>query len=141
MRLASTAAMLALAITVANDYRSQGIVTTFISVSLHPAPIIAIDGDTIRRGSERYRLVGIDAPEIRTAKCDAERVLGRTAKAWLQFAIWRTSRVEIVATGARDKYGRQLARLMLDSRDAGELLTARGLARQYDGGARRGWCG
>ena len=38
-----------------------------------------VDGDTIRLGRRRVRLIGIDAPEIAGAQCPAERALGERA--------------------------------------------------------------
>lgn len=39
-----------------------------------------------------------------------------------------------------DRYGRTLARMMLDGLDVAELLIAENLARKYAGGRRQGWC-
>lgn len=44
----------------------------------------AIDGDTLTAGEETIRILNIDAPETRDAKCDAERRLGHVAKRRLQ---------------------------------------------------------
>lgn len=44
-------------------------------------PAIVIDGDTIRLGSERIRILGIDTPEMGSnARCNAERRLADVAK-------------------------------------------------------------
>jgi len=42
-------------------------------------PLVVIDGDTTDRGAVRYRLIGIEAPEIRQAKCPKEHALGLAA--------------------------------------------------------------
>ncbi len=41
----------------------------------------------------------------------------------------------------RDKYRRQIARLILDGTDVADILIPEGHAEPYDGGARRDWCG
>ena len=39
----------------------------------------AVDGDTLRCGAERVRVVGLDAPELHGARCPAELRLARAA--------------------------------------------------------------
>ena len=72
------------------------------------------DGDTIRAGGEKVRLVLIDAPESSTNKRAADPVeleLGKKAKAALTELIQKGgNRVYLeVAPEARDRYGRLLA--------------------------------
>lgn len=45
--------------------------------------ILVVDGDTIKVGGQRLRLKGIATPEILDAQCEAEKVLGEKAKAFL----------------------------------------------------------
>jgi len=46
----------------------------------HTPPAIVIDGDTIRLGAERIRILNIDAPETEgRARCNAERRLAAVA--------------------------------------------------------------
>ena len=52
--------------------------------SCTPPVATAIDGDKLRDGDEVLRIIGIDAPEIENARCDAERELGQRAKARLE---------------------------------------------------------
>jgi hypothetical protein len=49
------------------------------SAPIEPGQIEVVDGDTIRVGSETFRLVGFDAPETYRAKCPSERELGNRA--------------------------------------------------------------
>jgi endonuclease YncB( thermonuclease family) len=39
----------------------------------------------------------------------------------------------------KEKYGRTLVDLICDGKDVGEMLIAKGLAREYDGGHKEGW--
>ena len=97
-----------------------------------------IDGDTLRCGSERVRLLGIDAPELR-ARCPHERRLAIQARDRLE---------ELLAGGYRlvrsgrdvDRYGRRL-RVVVDlrGRSIGDVLVAEGLARTWSG-RREPWC-
>ena len=43
--------------------------------------VYVIDGDTLALARERIRLLGIDAPETRDARCERERVAGYETKA------------------------------------------------------------
>jgi endonuclease YncB( thermonuclease family) len=137
---ATLVAATALTLAVANDIGGDGILTRHVAALLWPAPIVASDGDTVRQGGERYRLIGFDAPEVRAAKCDEERVLGRVAGVRLQLMIWTARTAKLAPTAKRDRYGRVLAHLLIDGRDAGDVLIERGLARRYDGGHRQPWC-
>ena len=70
----------------------------------------AIDGDTLRCGDERYRLLGIDAPELpghcRNGRACApgNPLASRTALAAL--VAEKLVRIEVIG---RDRYGRFLA--------------------------------
>jgi endonuclease YncB( thermonuclease family) len=44
------------------------------------ASLIFIDGDTFVCNDEKIRILGLDAPETRSARCDAEYRLGMLAK-------------------------------------------------------------
>ena len=67
--------------------------------------IIDLGFDTSRR--ERFRLYGIDAPELRTKE-------GKAAKAWLEDALmplepFYIQTIQLSTKAKRDKYGRFLA--------------------------------
>lgn len=101
----------------------------------------AIDGDTLVNGAthEHIRLENADAPELKGA-CPAERELAQRAKAFAVAALEHVAPV-IHRIGRVDKYGRTLALVEVPGRgDLGELLIAAGLAREYHGGKRKGWC-
>lgn len=103
--------------------------------------ITVIDGDTIERHGVRYRLIGFDTPETWRARCSVEHDKGIAAKKRLQELI-SSGKVRLVDTRREDRYGRDLARLYVDGKDAGRVLVSEWLARPYDGRSRRaGWCG
>lgn len=80
------------------------------------AAMTVIDGDTLRNGRERIRLVGIDAPELhgcpRNRTCApgdgqaSKRSLGRLT----------TGRIRIERIG-KDRYGRTLAHVYANGRN------------------------
>lgn len=74
------------------------LLTLALVVLLAPWPITVVDGDTVDRMHIRYRLVGFDAPEIRRAKCQAERERALAAKVRLGEIIDGAQRVELVRT-------------------------------------------
>jgi endonuclease YncB( thermonuclease family) len=115
----------------------------------HPAEVLrVIDGDTFEARvhvwpgldiTTKIRLRGIDAPELK-AHCPAERAMAEAARDALR---------DLLAEGpigvsavTPDKYG---GRVVADTatRSVASVsaeLHARGLARSYGGGHRRGWC-
>jgi endonuclease YncB( thermonuclease family) len=111
-------------------------------VVLAPWPITAVDGDTVDRLGWRHRLVGYDAPEIRRARCPAEREQALAAKARLAELIASAQRAELVPTrGRADPYGRTLSRLELDGQDVAQVAIREGWGVAYTGrGPRRDWC-
>ena len=97
------------------------------------------DGDTVRScEGERIRIANIEAPELPDSpKCRPRP----RSYAWCDYDMGYESRdalraflasgpVKIQRTGT-DRYGRTLARLTVNGRDAGQYLIARGLARQW----------
>jgi|SRR5690606_28329766 len=100
----------------------------------------AIDGDTIEADGQRYRLANIDTPEMgQGARCAAERRLAQRATQRARALIDAAARIETHAIGRTDRYGRQVAYVLIDGRDLGEALIAEGLARPWRG-RREPWC-
>jgi endonuclease YncB( thermonuclease family) len=105
-----------------------------------------IDGDTVAVARERIRLLGIDAPETREARCERERVAGYRTKARIVDLLRFSQSVDIRRQG-HDPYGRTLARIIVDGRDLGEQLVRENLALPYRAGAEARadrlarWCG
>lgn len=103
-----------------------------------------VDGDTIKLGEERIRILGIDTPEVR-AKCDAEARLADIATdellAWLnEGPFFMRGRFD----EPTDRYGRQLRELYRNEGGfrsyVGEHMIAKGVARRYFGEGRESWC-
>ena len=109
-----------------------------------------IDGDTIEVRIPEHpepfellsvRLNGVDTPEKGgRAKCDAERLLGDEATAFVAARIKPGDTIQ-VANPFRGKFaGRVVADIILDGHQLAKLLIDAGLARAYDGGTRGSWC-
>lgn len=132
---------------------AKGIALAFI-LALLPLPAAAAcfswpvesiyDGDTLRvtveGESTPIRILGLDTAEMPPrSKCEAERLLAYAARDRLR-ALLSGSLVSICPEGV-DKYRRTLARVLVDGRDVAGILIGEGLAREYHGGKREGWCG
>ncbi len=100
---------------------------------------IAIDGDTIKCGSETIRLQNVDTAELH-GRCQSETDLAHRAKAFTARRLAEGS-IEIVVDRShpRDRHGRTIAWVKVAGRDLGEELIAAGLARPWEG-RRRSWC-
>ncbi len=96
------------------------------------------DGDTVWCGREKVRLDQIDAPELKGSPSCAPR---KRAKHWCDYDLGVRSRdalakflmrgeVTMQRTGI-DYYGRTLAKLTVNGRDAGEYLVSRELAKRW----------
>lgn len=105
-----------------------------------------VDGDTLRIGARRIRLIGIDAPELRSPACPAEAAQAEAAtKALLALVQQGPFDMTGPLGDPRDKYGRELRVLTRVQRDGtvqslGADLLATGTVRRYLGGLRGGWC-
>jgi len=100
------------------------------------------DGDTIRCNGERVRIANIDAPELPgSPRCDPRHLRRGKNPSWCNTPLAIRSRdelrrfvlrgrVEIERQGV-DRYGRVLARVTVNGRDAGQHLVRRGLAREW----------
>jgi micrococcal nuclease len=108
------------------------------------AQVRVVDGDTlvIRATGERIRFENIDAPEL-YGRCADEIDRANRAKA---FVIAMLEKYPVVVhrmtKRPRDKYGRTLALIeLVGVGDLGREEIRVGLAREYHGGKRAGWCG
>jgi micrococcal nuclease len=119
-----------------------------------PGPFVAtvvevIDGDTLSVEvpvwlgvalSTKVRLKGIDTPELH-GRCPREKSLAAEARRRLTDAA--TPQVRLTNVEGDKYYGRVEADVATvpDGLDLSAVMLASGLARPYDGGKRRGWCG
>ena len=116
--------------------------------------ISVVDADTVEQAGVRWRLIGLDAPEVHSAKCPEERRQGLIAAARLITLLEERGGHLVPATGrGRDKYGRRLGRLFLGAGDSpagsrppaldwAEIAVAERHAVPWDGrGRRHNWCG
>ncbi|MGJ7043780.1 endonuclease YncB(thermonuclease family) [Shinella sp. BE166] len=115
------------------------VIIMLCAVQCEPTEIRIWDGDTFRvgsRGGESVRIFNIDAPEIE-GKCRFESDLAQQSKQRLA-SILEGGKVEIQRQDT-DRYGRTLAAVRVNGRDAGDMLVAEGLARTWSG-RREPWC-
>lgn len=101
------------------------------------------DGDTVRATvqgeSTRIRVMGLDTPEMPPrAKCEAEASKAIAARDMLR-SLSQQATVTFCPSG-KDRYGRTLAVMLIDGKDVADILISEGLAREYHGGKREGWC-
>lgn len=78
--------------------------------------LVAIDGDTLRCGKERIRLVGIDAPELHGCPRGRVCVRGNPHRATATLAAQLAGRVDIQRLG-KDHYGRTIAAVRVNGVD------------------------
>lgn len=100
--------------------------------------IYVIDGDTFDLNGTRIRVAGIDAPETHPARCPEEARLG--AAATQKLAELLRGRPLWISGLRTDRYGRSVATVRVGGEDVADAMIGSGLARNYDGKQRQGWC-
>lgn len=103
------------------------------------ARLVATDGDSLRLGSERLRLLGVDAPELFSPRCPAEYQAAVAARDFVAALLSSGGPIEVERHGL-DKYRRTLVVVRVGGRDLGDALIASGHARPYQRGRRLPWC-
>lgn len=121
--------------------------------------IQVIDGDTVRVPGEtrRIRLVGFNAPEVFSPRCDRELQIGQQATQRLKQLLLTARNVEYSRVACACKpgtegtracnYGRLCGTLKVDGADVGKILISEGLAVRYRCGTYScppkpgNWCG
>lgn len=99
-----------------------------------------VDGDTFWIDGEKIRIADIDTPETHPARCAEEARLGNAATDRLQ-ALLNAGAFELQPINRdTDRYGRKLRIVMRNGQSLGSVLVSEGLARNYVGGRRDGWC-
>ena len=121
-----------------------------------PVPAVVeevIDGDTLRVRARIWlgqevatlvRVAGVDAPEVR-GSCARERDLARRAHDFVARQVASDGDGPPSVRLREVRYGKFARRVVARVEtaagvDLSAALLAAGLARPYDGGARRGWC-
>ena len=106
----------------------------------HETPVLrVIDGDTVKAAIS-VRLASVDTPEKGwRAKCEAERLAGEAATAFVRRAIDEAFKVKIVPPFKPDRYGRLVASVEVDGKNLGAMLIEAGHARPWTG-KREEWC-
>ena len=107
-------------------------------------PACVVDGDTLRLGKRRIRIVGIDAPEL-DGQCPRERELAARSAARLQQLL--NAGPFLMSTRLdqqRDRYGRELRSLWRERPGGAEQsiaaeMRSSGLAARYLG-RKASWC-
>ena len=107
--------------------------------------VVLVDGDTLKYQRETIRLIDIDTPESFHSRCEHELALALAAKERLRQLV-DAGQLTVERHG-KDRYGRSLARALVDGRHVGGTLLREGKALRYRPGqaeklARlRQWCG
>jgi len=109
---------------------------------------VCYDGDTCyvsapvlpgKLSKMSVRVLGIDTPEIK-GKCEKEKELALIGRQTAN-QLFRAADVIEFKDLKWDKYGgRVLSNVYLDGKLYSDILIEKGLARPYDGGAKKGWC-
>jgi endonuclease YncB( thermonuclease family) len=100
--------------------------------------IRVIDGDTFDLNGTRIRVAGIDAPETHPPRCANEAQLGLAATQKLA-ELLRSGPLWISGL-VTDRYGRSVRTVRVNGEDVADAMISAGLARNYDGKQRQGWC-
>ena len=98
-----------------------------LPLALILASCFAVDGDTIRCGSERVRLLGIDAPEIHGCPSYRQCVQGDGEASRKSLQAMMGGRISVQRVG-QDRYGRTLAQVYAGGRNVACEQIRRGQA-------------
>ena len=105
-----------------------------------------IDGDTFRLGDRKIRIKDINAPELASPECPAERLLAEQSKRRLRELlnegpfVMTASRIDLA-----DRYGRELRLIERvlpggETESIGDAMREAGMAHAYLGALEPGWC-
>lgn len=100
-------------------------------------PDCVIDGDTIRIGGETVEIAGMDAPELATARCSAEKERG--IQAVQQLTALLNSGAVTTGGQVQGPDGKLRTAVLVDGRDVGAAMIKAGAAGEPLGKPRN-WC-
>ncbi len=120
--------------------RPERIAASFTRCGRGSSLACVVDGDTIRLGQRRVRLIGIDTPALRGAHCPAEQALAERAADRL-LTLVNAGPFDLIGHRFQDRdvHGRDLRLLVRDGRSLGAVLVREKLARRTFG-SNRLWC-
>lgn len=104
------------------------------------ADIYCYDGDTCYVNREPIRLLGVDTPEIRGAKCGLERIKALEARDFLNDTIDNAKEVAVHVSKVRGHYGRMLGYVYVDGENMSDVLIRKGYGVKYDMYNKEDWC-
>lgn len=114
------------------------VLSAFLAGPALGSDLTVVDGDTVRLGDERIRIIGLDAPELH-GHCRAEKRLAIRARDRMAQLI-AGDHVEVIRSLRKDKYRRTLAIIRVNGVDVARVMIIEGLARPYHGERRQSWC-
>lgn len=99
------------------------------------------DADTITFDRGKVRVLGVDAPELRSSK-PCESAYGKVAKAFVEEKLKKATKITMTNFNKKDIYGRILADVQLDGVSLAEMLLKEHLAVPYVPKKRQkvNWC-
>jgi endonuclease YncB( thermonuclease family) len=107
-----------------------------VALVCSPMTVKVIDGDTLRIGDERIRIIGYDAPETK-GECAAESRLARRSTARLADLI--TQGPVVIDRQGLDRFDRTLAHVHVNDKNVAETLLSEGLMQVWKG-HKAEWC-
>ena len=107
------------------------------------------DGDTCRFNISgvhsligkdiRVRINDVEAPEIKRAKCEAEKEAALQSRDFLQNELMNASRIDLINV-ERGKFFRLIAHIIYDGKNAAQELLKAGHVKPYNGSHKPDWC-
>lgn len=98
------------------------------------------DGDSGWHEGRKWRMIGVDAPELSGAACANERRLAERARDRLISLMSQGYRIRY--TGKTDRYHRDLVSVVLPGNvNAGDVLVSESLAQLWPNSRTNHWCG
>ena len=120
--------------------RIMGLLAILLMMTAATRSPYAIDGDTLIFGRERVRIANLDAPDVgRHAHCAHEQRLGEAARSFARSLVRNARRIDVVEREGRDRYGRTIARVLIDGRDFAQIMIQTGHGRPWRGRSSN-WC-